>query len=257
MELKLKKILLLPLLLFGVFTSNGYAQEAEDLLNSQTNYLEQPVSERSLDKDKWQKITRKMDYSSNPSERKKKEQSFSQFIEDYRNRKGGGSPDESFFQIDTPSLSVPMFGGAVRYFLMGIVIIALALVIFKIIYELNKSKNPSKKPILTHVDLDKLEENIHETDLQRLLKEVLEKGNYKLAIRIHYLMIIRRFSELEWIDWRKNKTNLEYLTEVNERPIFKAFQQLTFAFERIWYGELEIGEREYRILAPKFEELVD
>lgn len=238
------------------FPSNGYAQESYTS-DKQSVYLDKSVSERSLDKEKWQKITRRIDYSSNPSERKKKEQSFKEFIESYRNQKGGGAPDKSFFDFERPQISAPMFGGGpMSYILMGLVIALLAVLIVKIILEANKNKNIPQKKVLSNVDLEKLEENIHETDLQRLLKQVLEEKDYKLAIRIHYLMIIRKLSDLEWIDWRKNKTNLEYLTEVSERPIYQAFQQLTYVFERIWYGELEIGEREYRILAPKFEELV-
>ena len=62
------------------------------------------------------------------------------------------------------------------------------------------------------------------TELQRLLKDALDQGDYRGAIRIYFIFILRALSKKKWIQWEKEKTNFSYLVEMrkNELSIEKA-----------------------------------
>jgi hypothetical protein len=100
------------------------------------------------------------------------------------------------------------------------------------------------------------EEQLHETDVEALLREAIRNRNYRLAVRYHYLAVIRELSLKRWIEWQKDKTNREYLMEMGSRQQFPLFRELTSRFEWVWYGERQIPETEFEWLSGKFELLM-
>jgi hypothetical protein len=107
--------------------------------------------------------------------------------------------------------------------------------------------------------IEEIEERIHESDLDRLLREALQRGDFRLAVRIYYLAIIKELSLKDWIRWKKDKTNREYVNELIARKpeLSTGFRDATFAFEKVWYGDLEIKEKEYNILSPRFRSFIE
>ncbi len=104
--------------------------------------------------------------------------------------------------------------------------------------------------------LDNIEERIHETDLERWIREALEQENFALAIRLYYLAGIKELSLRRAIRWKKDKTNRDYLSELYNTSIYEKFREVTRIFERVWYGKGEITRTDYDALAPNFEEFV-
>jgi len=104
--------------------------------------------------------------------------------------------------------------------------------------------------------IDTLEEHLHESDLERFLRIALEDQDYRVAIRIYYLMVMKNLSELGWIVWKKDKTNYDYVREMRGQSSHKKFSSLTGAFEIIWYGEVTIHESEYKQLHPMFNDYI-
>ena len=54
---------------------------------------------------------------------------------------------------------------------------------------------------------EKIEENIHESDLDKFIKQAESEEKYNLAIRLYYLAIIKELSLGKLIKWKRNKTN--------------------------------------------------
>ena len=104
--------------------------------------------------------------------------------------------------------------------------------------------------------IDTLEEYLHESNLERFLRIALKNQNYRVAIRIYYLMVIKNLSELGWIVWKKNKTNYDYVREMRGQSSHKKFRSLTGAFEIIWYGDATIHESEYKQLHAMFKDYI-
>jgi hypothetical protein len=88
---------------------------------------------------------------------------------------------------------------------------------------------------------DTLNENIHELDFQTRLAEAEQAGNYRLALRLGYLQLLKLLTDRGLIRWQPDKTNHAYLAELpSAGPLRPAFQELTRQFEYVWYGELPL-----------------
>ena len=104
--------------------------------------------------------------------------------------------------------------------------------------------------------IESLEEQLHESDLEKFLRLALEQEDFRVALRIYYLMVMKSLSELGWIIWKKDKTNYDYVREMRSQMSYQQFRSLTGAFEIIWYGEIDIHKTEYDQLHPMFKEYV-
>lgn len=93
------------------------------------------------------------------------------------------------------------------------------------------------------VDLD---ERPMESDLERHLREALERKDWRLAFRIQYLMVIKALHDRGRIRWKKEKTNHDYVREVADTPFFPSFREKSLLFDRVWYGLEPMGEADYR-----------
>jgi hypothetical protein len=94
------------------------------------------------------------------------------------------------------------------------------------------------------------------TELERLLKEALDRGDYRGAIRIYFIFIVRDLAKKNWIAWEKEKTNMHYLREMSNRAEFEDFNFAVSYFEIIWYGKREIEKTRFELIQPKFTKLL-
>lgn len=97
------------------------------------------------------------------------------------------------------------------------------------------------------------DEDIHETDLEALLNKALNNKDYRLAIRYYYLSIIKTLSNKKLIDYHKDKTNSEYLFEIENLTTRSEFSYLTYVYTYIWYGDFPIDEANFKIAENKYQ----
>ena len=113
----------------------------------------------------------------------------------------------------------PAFINGLSYFMSAIFPFLLGGIIILIILKVflgsetgfwNFNKNPKKvAEKLIYED-----EDIHETDLEALLKKAITNKDYRLAIRYYYLISLRELSNKKIIAYHKEKTNSEYIFEI-------------------------------------------
>lgn len=93
----------------------------------------------------------------------------------------------------------------------------------------------------TRLDYDTNGENIHEVDFATRLAEAEAAGNFRLAVRLGYLQLLKHLTAQGLIDWQPNKTNQTYLNELTATgPLRADFREITRQFEYVWYGELPL-----------------
>ncbi|MEW5724530.1 MAG: hypothetical protein AB1896_15575 [Thermodesulfobacteriota bacterium] len=78
-----------------------------------------------------------------------------------------------------------------------------------------------------------------------LAREMIEKGEYRLALRALYLATLAGLAENEMIILARYKSNLDYENELSRRTtgrldISLAFAQNVTAFDQAWYGHYEV-----------------
>ena len=89
-------------------------------------------------------------------------------------------------------------------------------------------------------------ENIHEVDFPARLAEAEAAGNFRLAVRLGYLQLLKQLADGGFIDWQLNKTNRAYLAELPaDGPLRAGFREITRQFEYVWYGELGLSAGQY------------
>lgn len=123
----------------------------------------------------------------------------------------------------------------------------LALIVY-LVYRVLKSVNANPDVELKTTTLEsiqEIEEKIHEVDLEGLLNQALSQKNYRVALRLRFLIIIKLLSQKGKIDWAKEKTNWEYYHEVKNKLLADQFKTLIRDFELVWYGEHPFTESHY------------
>ncbi len=136
-------------------------------------------------------------------------------------------------------------------FLLGIIII---LIILKAFLGFDprfwKSTNSNLKSAKKLVYED---EDIHDVDLDALLKQAIEAKNFRLAIRYYYLASLKKLSTDKLIDYHKDKTNSEYLFEIENADIRNQFSYLSYVYSYVWYGEFPVNENSFALAQNKYQ----
>jgi len=113
------------------------------------------------------------------------------------------------------------------------------------------SKNASKK---LSIELDK--QHIHSVDLGKDLDKAIQKKNFRLAAKFLYLMVLRSLDDSEIIDWKADKTNHEYLTEISNSSIRNLFSKLTLYYDYTEYGDFEIDADRFLKMRSVYSDLL-
>lgn len=102
------------------------------------------------------------------------------------------------------------------------------------------------------IAFEELEEDIGALDFDALIAEAIAAGNLRRAVRLHYLHLLREMTERGLIEWRREKTNSDYLYELNRSDLHSGFAELTRVFDYVWYGDARLDMERYRRISTGF-----
>lgn len=88
-------------------------------------------------------------------------------------------------------------------------------------------------------------EDINTIDFNAEILEAHSQGQYRKAVRLYYLWVLKRLADEGTIEWKQDKTNADFLAEMRNNPTHSTFKRLTEAFNRFWYGEFPLSEQLY------------
>lgn len=100
-------------------------------------------------------------------------------------------------------------------------------------------------------------ENIENADINTLIKNAEKDNNFRLAIRYYYLLVLKHLSLKNHINFEDDKTNAEYLNEINNKPFSKKFAYTSYLYNYIWYGEFPLNNEEYNKARHHFTTLLN
>lgn len=158
---------------------------------------------------------------------------------------------------DNSGSSTPPSAGALSFMQVLLIIIGVALLAFLIYYffmRYQEDKDGAK--VVTNFD-DAAPSEIPKSELERRLEEALGRGDYREAVRIYFIFIIKDLSDKNWIKWEKKKTNISYLIEMRSRPQYDLFNKSVSVFEVVWYGNYKIDKKSFTEVEPTFKQLLD
>lgn len=132
---------------------------------------------------------------------------------------------------------------------LGLVFLIMYLLGFRPNNIFGKNKSASANP-----NENDVEENIHNIKFETELEKAIRNKNYKLAVRILYLESLKKLSDYSLIDWKKNKTNWDYVKEVQRANLQQPFKKITNAFDYVWYGNFQIDESTFKLMQEQIED---
>lgn len=236
MSKKIATIILLVLLVQPASQGQDYTPEER--------YLQSRIEPRQFDRAKWADLVEGIDYTE--KRRKPKEKATEE--------RNSGSEN------NWPSF--PAFSGgtgtAIAQFLLIVIGAVLIALLVRSMLGYGKAKDKKiKRTTEESINIQKIEENIHEADFDYFIRQAKEGGDFNLAIRLYYLAILKELSLRKAIKWKVDKTNRAYMNELRSSTHFEDFRSLTYIFEQTWYGNRPLDATYFGQIEPSFRHFID
>lgn len=137
-----------------------------------------------------------------------------------------------------------------------VIMLLLALLIYLILRHLKSADAKLEGFENMEYTLEEIDASLPESDLDRHLRLALERNDYRGAIRVYYILTLRKLDELGLIQWQIDKTNNAYLGELASHQHHPVFTRLTITYEVVWYGQARIDAAEFNRIQPDFESML-
>jgi hypothetical protein len=213
------------------YSNSTYTQDPGDL-NATQKDRNQSYNGKKFSKTEWRKIVGETNYSEDPTQEPEEKDEQAK----YRPRSAAWNP--ALLKI-IGYISIILLIGAVIYFLLK----------SAMLNEPVPQNVETGDPLLRsnqHID------EIRESDIDRLLREALERNDFRAAIRLYYIRLLKHLNSGGYIAWKKDKTNRDYATELSASSFVRQFRKLMIAYEIIWYGERTPSAEEFKKLQGNF-----
>lgn len=228
----LKRITLSVFILFCLhFASVGQQTDYEKGCMQQKQYEEQPLTIKKINKEQWTALKQKIKIKEEKPKKTEKKK----------------SAEQKEWELNLP----PAVRLYIKWMLFGGILLALLLLVMKVL-GINPFKGKTSRKNIS-ITLEEIEDHLDTAAIDPFLYAAIKDKNFKLAIRLYYLMIIQQFSFKGIINWKKYKTNKQYMSELNGSDEYYAiFKKLTLLYEECWFGNKTISETEYETIQPEF-----
>ena len=151
----------------------------------------------------------------------------------------------SLFYSPTGSLESILF-----YIICLVIVVGLIIIIMRMnSIGIFSRKNAKDK---TDLGFSELDEDINSIDFDKMIDEAIKSGMYRRAVRLNFLRALKQLSDKSLIQWEINKTNRDYFYELKNDSIRDGFKDITYIYEYVWYGNLEIDSEKFSRLATSF-----
>ena len=96
-------------------------------------------------------------------------------------------------------------------------------------------------------------ENIFDINYQKEIEKAVKAGDYRLAIRLMFLRLLKQLSQKRIIEYKQERTNFDYLTQLHSTGYYNDFFRLTRNYEYTWYGKFDVNREAFGIIKTEFE----
>lgn len=150
-------------------------------------------------------------------------------------------------------LEAILFSSVTVYFFWLLAISFIAFILFKLFFTQGFFQRPYAKTNVTALP-DEALHSLADTDYGKLIAQAVGSGDYRMAVRYHYLQTLQKLAAKGVIEFTPDKTNHQYVMELLGKPYKNAFALLTLHYEYVWYGEFEIDATIFEMVQTKFKQ---
>ena len=137
-----------------------------------------------------------------------------------------------------------------RIFFWAMALLFIAFISYKVLFKNGIFKKKKELPV--EDENDSLQELNELSEYDYLAGEAENKNQLNLATRYLFLKTLKNLSDKGFIDFTSEKTNKDYLDEMQRHNYFDEFRKLTRDYEYVWYGKFTIGKQDYQKLKEDF-----
>ena len=160
-------------------------------------------------------------------------------------------------KADAPDLDLPESNGHWYDSFIGIEFLAyvgIFMIACLLLYFIFSNLDSDKKIDLMR-DVDYIED-IEEVDTDDGYTTALREGDYRMAIRMHFLKALQILTRKNIINWQPEKTNRDYVKEIIDAPKKSAFRNIARIYENVWYGNHPIDRQQFKELDFHFTKFI-
>lgn len=130
---------------------------------------------------------------------------------------------------------------------------------FLVIYLSGSSVGLFRKKNIVFKDEDEEEmpDDIFAINYQKETEKAVTVKNYRLAVRLMFLNLLKNMSERKVINYKQDKTNFDYLSELYAGSLYTHFFKVTRNYEYSWYGQFPITDEAFLLIKKDFDQFSD
>jgi len=138
---------------------------------------------------------------------------------------------------------------------MTMLVIIVVLFLGVLVWYLFQNNIIARKKSLTGIKKDEEanHENIFDIDYQKEIDRAIQLANYRLAIRLLFLRLLKDLSQKNIIQYKQERTNFDYLSQLSSGGYYNDFFRLTRNYEYAWYGKFEVSRETFGVIKNEFE----
>ena len=131
-------------------------------------------------------------------------------------------------------------------------VFAVALVIVLVVLRRRMFSKVFARSVANAGSVRTLEEDITADDLPEQLADAELKSEWRRALRLQYLLVLRQLVDEERISWKPQHTDRDYQAQLKDEGERVRFGRLSFIFKWVWYGEADLDRSQYESLSAGF-----
>lgn len=109
------------------------------------------------------------------------------------------------------------------------------------------------KPIADAAGEETETENIFAINYQREIDKAVKNENYRLAVRLLFLRLLRKLSDKHIIQYKQDNTNFDYLLQLGPTAYYRDFFRITRNYEYSWYGQFDVTPETFSVIQKDVE----
>lgn len=145
--------------------------------------------------------------------------------------------------IDSPALETILW-----------VIVVVGFITFLAVFLMNGNVGIFRRS-KTIRDREMAEENfddIFAINYEQQIEKAAAEGNYNFGVRLLYLRLLRTLAERNIIEYKQDRTNFDYLLQLQPTKYYKEFFRLTRHYEYGWYGQFPMQKEQFDQIRRQF-----
>ncbi len=95
-------------------------------------------------------------------------------------------------------------------------------------------------------------EELHREDLEALAVQAEQEKEWRRAVRLRYLQVLRFGIDAGMLQWRPEYTDRDFAGQLQDEAYRSLFARVAFTFQWAWYGEAELDKERYDALIAPF-----